>query len=416
MNTTPDAPGQRKVLTVVVAFLGWMCAGVQMGTLPLASLSVSRDLMGDAFDKDTSAVWFGYFTAALSLGAATGGILLGWLGDRCGRARAMGVSILCYTVFAGACAFVKTQEQLLVLRFLAGLGVGGMWPNGVSLVSEVCPDVSRPWMAGLIGTSANVGMLVISLMSRMWTVTPENWRWLFLASAAPAIVGIVALALVPESPKWLATRNNPHQKTDTPMRELFHPALRRTTIIGILLASIPLVAAWSSGRWLTPWADAIAGAEHPGYKATTQACWASGAAVGSFFGAQVASMFGRRLTYFLISLGSVSLTFFIFWFLRPLHPAFLPMVVVQGLIATLFFGWLPLCLPELFPTRVRASGTGLSYNFGRFAVAGGVLTAGALTSFFGGYSKAGAIMGLVYGLGMIVIWFAPDTTGKKLED
>jgi hypothetical protein len=93
------------------------------------------------------------------------------------------------------------------------------------------------------------------------------------------------------------------------------------------------------------------------------------------------------------------------------------MVFVQGLVSTLFFGWLPLCLPELFPTRVRASGAGLSYNFGRFLVAGAVLAAGALTSAFDGdYAKAGAIMGSIYGLGMVVIWFAPDTTGKKLED
>ncbi len=86
-------------------------------------------------------------------------------------------------------------------------------------------------------------------------------------------------------------------------------------------------------------------------------------------------------------------------------------------IASLFFGWLPLCLPELFPTRVRATGAGLSYNFGRFLVAGAVLAAGALTHFFGGhYAKAGAIMGLIYGLGMIAIWFSPDPTGKRLAD
>ena len=141
------------------------------------------------------------------------------------------------------------------------------------------------------------------------------------------------------------------------------------------------------------------------------------AALGSFAGGQIASLLGRRLTYFLISLFSTALTVGIFMFLKPLEPAFLPMVFIQGLIATLFFGWLPLCLPELFPTRVRASGAGLSYNFGRFLVAGAVLAAGALTSAFGGdYAKAGAIMGTIYALGMVVIWFAPDTTGKKLED
>jgi MFS family permease len=406
-----------RYVAITVAFLGWMCAGIQMGTLPIASLSISKDLLGAAFSPPEAAVWFGRFTAALSLGAACGGIFLGWLGDRIGRARAMAVSILCYTGFAGAAGFAQTQEQLLVLRFLAGMGVGGMWPNGVSLVAEIWPDVSRPFLAGVMGTSANCGMLLISLVGKHWQITPESWRWLLFVSATPAVVGLAALRVVPESPKWLATRGGAVKRTDAPMRELFSPGLLRVTLVGIALASIPLIAAWSAGRWLTPWADQVAGAANPRYKADTQAAWAFGAAVGSFFGGQIASLLGRRLAYFLISLGSVVLTCGIFVFLRPLDPKFLPMVFVQGLVSTLFFGWLPLCLPELFPTRVRASGAGLSYNFGRFLVAGAVLAAGALTSAFDGdYAKAGAIMGSIYGLGMVVIWFAPDTTGKKLED
>ena len=408
---------QGRFIAITVAFLGWMCAGVQMGVLPIASLSISKDLMREAFSPPDAAVWFGRFTAALSLGAACGGIFLGWLGDRIGRARAMAVSILCYTGFAGAAGCAQSQEQLLVLRFLAGMGIGGMWPNGVSLVAEIWPDVSRPVLAGVMGTSANCGMLLISLVGRTWNITPESWRWLLFVSATPALVGLAALWIVPESPKWLATRGAAATKTDTPMRELFSPALLRVTLVGIALASIPLVAAWSAGRWMTPWADSVAGATNPGYKADTQAAWAFGAALGSFAGGQIASLLGRRLTYFLISLFSTALTVGIFMFLKPLEPAFLPMVFIQGLIATLFFGWLPLCLPELFPTRVRASGAGLSYNFGRFLVAGAVLAAGALTSAFGGdYAKAGAIMGTIYALGMVVIWFAPDTTGKKLED
>ncbi len=417
MSSADPSSRARKVLTVCVAFLGWMGAGVQMGAMPIASLSVSRHFMEGAFRPEVAAAWFGYFTAALSLGAAVGGILLGWAGDRWGRARAMAASILCYACFSAGCAAARSQEELVVLRFLTGLGIGGMWPNGVSLVSEVLPDLSRPWMAGVIGTSANVGMLLISQVGRMVDITAESWRWLFLAAAAPAVVGLVAWWAVPESPRWAATRHRPKAEAETPWRELLAPPLRRATLVGILLASIPLIAAWSAGRWLTPWADAVAGAAHPGFKATTQATWAAGAAIGSLLGAQVAVLLGRRRAYFLVSLASVTLTCGIFHFLHPLHGAFLPMVFVQGLIATLFFGWLPLCLPELFPTRVRASGTGLSYNFGRFIVAGGVLTTGELTRYFGGdYARAGAIMGMIYALGMVVIWFAPPTLGRKIED
>lgn len=416
-SATPVQSRYARYSAVIVAFLGWMCAGVQMGTLPIASLSISQDLMGAAYDAKAAARWFSYYTAALSLGAAIGGIGLGWLGDRIGRAKGMAASILCYTVFAGLCYFVRTQEELLVLRFLAGLGIGGMWPNGVSLVAEVWPDVSRPFLAGVMGTSANLGMFIISQIGLHWLITPDSWRWLLLVSASPAIVGLAAFWIVPESAKWLATRNQASHRTATPMRELFRPPLLRVTIAGILLASIPLIAAWSAGRWLTPWADHEAGRIDPGYKARTQAYWAFGATIGSFLGGQLANWLGRRLAYFLISLCSMVLTCGIFLLLKPREPLFLPMVFIQGLVATLFFGWLPLCLPELFPTRVRASGAGMSYNFGRFFVAVGVLFAGALTEFFDGdFAKAGAIMGSIYGLGMLVIWIAPDMTNRKLED
>lgn len=416
-QTSPTVTNAGRYLAVTVACLGWLCAGVQLGTLPIASLSISQDLMGAAYDAKAAGRWFSFYTAALSLGAAIGGIGLGWLGDRCGRTKAMAASIFCYSIFAGAGGFAQTQEQLAVLRFLTGLGIGGMWPNGVALVSEVCPDVSRPFLAGVMGAAFNLGMFLVSQVSLVWQITPESWRWLLFLSAAPAVVGMAALWVVPESPKWLALRGEEQARPSAPMRELFNPPLLRVTIAGILLASIPLIAAWSAGRWLTPWADSVAGKTDPGYKASTQAYWAFGATVGSFLGGQIANWLGRRLTYFLISLGSVVLTCGIFLFLKPLEPLFLPMVLVQGFVATLFFGWLPLCLPELFPTRVRASGAGMSYNSGRFLVAGGVLLAGALTEFFGGdFAKAGAIMGTIYGLGMVVIWFAPDTTGKKLED
>ncbi|MBI5802043.1 MAG: MFS transporter [Verrucomicrobia bacterium] len=416
-QTQPTVTTTGRYLVVTVAFLGWLCAGVQLGTLPIASLSISQDLLGAAYDVKAAGRWFSYYTAALSLGAAIGGIGLGWLGDRWGRTKAMAASIFCYSLFAGAGGFAQTQEQLAVLRFLTGLGIGGMWPNGVALVSEVWPDVSRPFLAGVMGAAFNLGMFLISQVGLAWQITSESWRWLLFISAVPSIVGMVALWVVPESPKWLALRGSAQGTTIAPMRELFSPPLLRVTLAGILLASIPLIAAWSAGRWLTPWADSVAGKTDPGYKASTQAWWAFGATVGSFLGGQIANWIGRRLAYFLFSLGSVVLTCGIFLFLKPQEPLFLPMVLVQGLVATLFFGWLPLCLPEMFPTRVRASGAGMSYNFGRFLVAVGVLLAGALTQFFGGdFAKAGAIMGIIYGLGMVVIWFAPDTTGKKLED
>ncbi|HEY6166530.1 MAG TPA: MFS transporter [Verrucomicrobiae bacterium] len=407
-----------RLWVLFVAFAGLVFAGVQLGLMPLAALSVAKSLLGDAFTPGLAGDWFARYTAAMMLGGAFGGIALGALGDRIGRAQATAVCVLVYSLAGGAGAFVTSQEQLLVLRFLAGFGVGGMWPNGVALVAESWSNASRPMVAGIAGTGLNVGIFCVSQLGRAKQVTPDAWRWLLELSGASVLLGVVAPFFVPESPKWLAARAAGRAtKAAAPTRELFRPPLLRRTLIGIALGAIPLIGAWAASKWMIPWADAVGGTVHPGLKASTQQWWALGAILGSFFGAHLANLLGRRVTYFLISLGSVTLTCGIFGLLKPLDAAFLPLVFAQGFVSTLFFGWLPLYLPELFPTRVRATGAGIAYNFGRFASAAGIFAAGAFMAWSGGdYARVGIVTGLIYALGMVVVWWAPDTGGKPLED
>lgn len=405
-----------RVAVLCAAFGGLLFDGFELGLMPLASLSVSKDLLGDGYTPTLGGDWFARFTAALMLGAAIGGILLGSLGDRIGRARAMGVSILFYSVFAGLGAWVHTQEQMLALRFMVGLGVGGVWPNAVALVAECWPDRARPTVAGLMGVAINTGILLLSQIAQFWSLTADSWRWLFKLAAAPAALGLLVLFVLPESPAWLAAQSaRKEKKRATPVRELFRSPLLRITLTGIMLGSIPLVGAWAASKWMIPWADQIGGVTQPDYKAMTQGWWASGAILGSFAGGQIAGLLGRRRSYFLISLGSLALTIAMFQLTAPLQPSFFPIVFAQGFVATLFFGWLPLYLPELFPTHVRATGSGISYNVGRFATAGGVLAAGLLFTAFGGsYPAVGTAAAMIYGLGMIAIWWAPDTSRRSL--
>jgi MFS transporter, SHS family, sialic acid transporter len=405
-----------RLAVLSAAFGSLLFDGFELGLMPLASLSVTQDLLGADYTPTLGGDWFARYTAALMLGAAIGGIVLGGLGDRIGRARAMGVSVLFYSVFAGLGAWVQSQEQMLVLRFVVGLGVGGVWPNAVALVAECWPDKARPTVAGLMGAAINTGILMLSQVAQQWSVTAESWRWLFHLAGAPAVLGLIVLFMLPESPSWLASRGEGAiQKRPAPLRELFRGPLLRITLVGIMLGSIPLVGAWAASKWMIPWADKIGGATQADYKALTQGWWAFGAILGSVAGAQIANLLGRRAAYFLISLGSLVLTFAMFQFTAPLRSSFFPIVFAQGFVATLFFGWLPLYLPELFPTHVRATGAGISYNVGRFATAGGVLAAGILFSVFGGdYATVGAAAAFIYGLGMIAIWWAPDTSRKSL--
>ena len=417
MNGSTSSPLSRGARMAVLAasFLGLIFDGVELGLMPIASLSVSRNLLGANFTPTLGGDWFARFTAALMLGAAIGGIALGNLGDRIGRSRAMAVSILFYSVFAAMGAWARTQEQILALRFLVGLGVGGMWPNGIALVSECWPSASRPLVSGLMMAGLNAGILILSQLARLWPITPESWRWVFGLSGTPAVLGLVVLVALPESPRWLASRGVSRQAA--PLRDLFRPDLIRITLMSIVISVIPMLGAWAASMWMIPWADAVAGSAHAGYKAATQGWWALGATLGSFAGAQFASRIGRRASYFLISLGAASLTLAMFRLTAPLRPSFHPVVFAQGFVSTLFFGWLALYLPELFPTRVRATGSGLAYNSGRFGTAVGVLLAGILFASQGGdYRRVGAICSLIYAAGAVAIWWAPNTSQVLFDD
>jgi SHS family sialic acid transporter-like MFS transporter len=328
----------------------------------------------------------------------------------------MGISILWYSVFTGLSYLVTTPLQMCVMRFVACMGIGGMWPCGVALVSEAWDDVSRPTLAGLIGTSANLGIALLSIIvkqigkiSPAYELTPDSWRWIFVLGAIPTGLGIFVLVAVPESTRWLAGRSAA-AKQISPLSEVLRPPLLKSTLSGIALGTIPLLGAWGSQKWILPWAGQV-GAQigQESLKADTQTCWAVGAAIGSLCGGWLATLFGRRTTYFLVSLFSLMLSQAIFGLLDPTQGwRFLVPVFVLGLVATVYFGWLPLFLPELFPTRVRATGSGVS------AVV--VLTiSGFVAQMQSNYAHIGSITSWIYVGGMIVILLVPKTA-ESLDD
>lgn len=439
-----------RYLILAAAFLGWAFSGVQMSLTSLVARSATIDFLQHGQVATESALsweqlfvtsrsaetathskseqneilkrlaprWAAWYNSGFLLGAATGGLLLGWLGDRAGRVKAMGLSIVWYSLFAGLGYLAVTPEQLLALRFLSAMGVGGMWPSGVSLASEAWSDVSRPMLSGLIGTAANVGIVLMGAIGMVEDITPDSWRWTMLVGGAPLLLGVLVWMVVPESPSWLAARHQ-HKAAGTSVSALdvFRPPLLKLTLLGIALGAIPLLGGWGVTQWFIFWSDKVMGTADPKAKALTTIMRAGGGAIGSLLGGWIANLCGRRLTYFMISLITLALAEYSYFTLAPGDAQYQPMVFAIGFVSTIFFGWLPLYLPELFPTHARATGSGVSFNFGRILTAAGVLGTGALTSFYReDYAAAGRITSLVYALGMIVILFAPDTTGKKLKE
>jgi MFS family permease len=413
MSSAPDAPAPLsawgRVAVLTASFLGLVFDGFELGLMPVASISVTKSLMGAAYTPAAGGDWFARYTAALMLGAAIGGIVLGRFGDRQGRSRGLGVSILLYSLCAAAGALVTSQEQMLLLRFLVGLGIGGVWPNGIALVAESWPTASKATVSGVMAAGINVGILLLSQCGRIWPITPESWQWLFQLAGLPALLGIIVLVALPESPQWLAGHGaRAAEARPGPPPGLFGPQLRRTTLTAVVLASIPMVGAWSASKWMIPWADVIAGPSDPSYKAVTQGWWAAGSLVGSFVGAYLVGWLGRRASYLAISVGATAATLAMFNLTAPLEPWFRQLVCLQGFVATLFFGWLAVWLPAIFPLEVRAAGSGLAYNAGRFVTAAGVLMAGTLFTALGDdYVRVGSVCSLVYALGTVAIWLVP---------
>ena len=228
MSRQATAFGRNAAL--VAAVLGWLFDGFEMGLFPLIGGPAIKDLLGAGAAPGATDKWFGAIIAVFLVGAATGGVLFGWLGDVIGRVRAMSLSIFTYAVFTGLCGLATEAWHVAVLRFIASLGMGGEWSLGVALVNELWPGKSRAVTAGLIGAAANVGFLLVAILSLglggmidgargvlLGLGLPETtvasllansaWRLLMISGALPALLIFLIRMGVPESDKWQAEKD-----------------------------------------------------------------------------------------------------------------------------------------------------------------------------------------------------------------
>ena len=218
---------------------------------------------------------------------------------------------------------------------------------------------------------------------------------------------------VPESPRW---QHAIEQAPAARIKDIFGPGLARTTILATCFGAVALLGTWGSVQWLPNWAHDLSGKQAEA-RAYTQICSALGAVIGSVAAAYLAQWTNRRRTYFGLALGSLLVCGYLFRMPQQFDNTFLLLVLLAGCMTASFYGWLPLYLPELFPTRIRATGQGFAYNFGRVLAAAGTLASGQLLNHFGqDYARTGAVTSLVYLVGMVLIWFCPETKGRPLPE
>lgn len=400
-------------LVLWASFLGWLFDGYEQGLFSVIARPALHDVLGGAADARIGP-WMGHITACFLIGAAVGGIAFGWLGDRIGRVRAMSLSILTYSLITGLGYFAQTAWQLAIIRAVSALGMGGQWALGVALVMECWPERWRPMLAGVMGAAANIGFLLVGVVAQVYPVTSHSWRWMLLVAALPALLVVFLTLFTPESERW---RQAVKCARIAPIREVFGATLRWRTILGIAIASVALIGTWGSVQWLPIWADQLVQGHVLSAKANTQIVVAFGAVCGALVAPLIGARLGRRPAYFLLCLLSLVLCAILFRTITGYGPGFLLLSFAVGAATASFYGWFPLYLPELFPTRVRATAQGTCYNSGRVLAAVGAEAQGGLVRHYNGsYAHAGAVVTIVYLLGMGLIWLAPETRGKRLPD
>lgn len=506
-------------MALAAALLGWMFDGAEMGIFSLVGRSAMKDLLGEP-EEGIIAFYFAVILAFFLVGAATGGVLFGWLGDRIGRVRAMTLSVLTYAVFTGLCGLVSmplnlglfelpSVWQLGLLRFIASLGMGGEWSLGVALVMEIWPNKSRAFMAGLIGAAANVGYLLVGLVglglksvlaeialglgsmgfseTTVASLTAyQGWRVMMILGTLPALLTFFIRLFVPESERWKheqasgktshwATRDllgvvvgamgpcliiylwsNPWSNSVRLLGSVVglcvatagysYPVMRylsrqassaegdgqrwqptfRRMLLAAGLAGVALLGTWGAAQWAPNWADKLTHSDlAQGAKYYTQMASAIGAILGTILAALAGDWFGRRIAYTLLCITSLASILLLYQGPAEYGTLFLGRTFLTGVCTASFYGWLPLYLPELFRTNVRATGQGFGFNFGRIIAAIGTLQGSKLFeheitlfghTFEAGYPTVCSGMGLVYLVGIVLIWFAPETRGKPLPD
>ncbi|MDA7627163.1 MFS transporter, partial [Verrucomicrobia bacterium] len=277
------------------------------------------------------------------------------------------------------------------------------------------PERLRPLMAGIIGAAANFGFLLIAAVSKAKEVTTDSWRWMWLVGILPALLVFFIRLFVPESERWKASISK--NKNNQPLKEVFSKKLIKNTCLAICFSSIALIGTWGSVQWIPVWVDQMVGDTLPTAKSDVGMLSAMGAIIGCLAGPLIGGGIGRRPAFFMLCLSSLLVCGALYRSGIEYGAAFKFLVFLTGMTTAAFYGWFPLYLPELFPTRSRATGQGVGYNSGRIFAAFGAIAGGQLVvAFDGDYARMGSMITLIYLAGMLMIWVAPETKGRPLPE
>ena len=413
-------------LVLGTAWLGWVFDSMDATIYALVLTPALRDLLpksaGGGVAADAIGWYGGIIFAIFLVGWAAGGMLFGVLADRLGRTRTLVFTILIYAAFTGLAALSATWWQLAVYRFLTALGIGGEWAAGAALVAEVWPEDKRARAAGVLQSAWAAGFLLAAVANLL--LRAHSWRWLFVAGVAPAAIAVLVRWGIREPERWLRVRAQ-EQAAPGPrgsrLAELFQPRHRRATLVGTGLAFVAVFGLWGATNWTPtlvaglPGLRGLAPARLTALVSYATMTLNAGALAGYLVFGPLAERWGRRPVFALMCVGSLVLL--PVTFLTPCSYAqVLVLLPLLGFFNNGIFGGFPIYLPELYPTRIRATGAGFCFNAGRVLAASGPFLTGFLVTALGGFGRAASAIGLIYLAGLAILLAAPETKGRPLPE
>jgi MFS family permease len=416
--------------------LGWMFDGYETYALILTVGVALRQLL-DPSQYSAIPIYAGTVIGITLLGWGIGGLIGGVLADYIGRKRTMIFAILAYSLMTGLSALSWDWISFAVLRFLVGIAIGSEWATGTSITAELWPDRARGKGAGLMQCGLGIGFFLASLV---WvfvsTFGPNSWRYMYLLGVLPGLFCLWIRRGIPESPLWERSSQqrkaaqarkrrgakldaNDQALTRFTLVELFaDPKVRRRTVIIFLMSLTTTLAWWGISSWVPPFVASVAAkAGLPGgiWAGYTGMAYNAGAIAGYISLGFLADRFGRKPIAMAFFAAAFVMTPVLFLWTSDLDMLLLA-AAVNGFFTLGQYSWMPVWMPELFPTSVRATGVAFGFNAPRFVAFVGPLIAGTLIADFGGFGNAAVTVSFIYVVGFLAAIFLPETRGKPLPD
>jgi MFS family permease len=393
--------------SLIAASLGWMLDSFDVMLYALVLLAVRNDL---GIDAPTA----GALQSYTLLASAAGGLLFGLLADKWGRTRALMLSVLMYSVFTAACGFAQTVAQLAVFRIFLGFGMGGEWASGAALVSETWSERDRGKALGFMQSSWAIGYALAAIVA--WLVQDVlgfGWRAVFFAGVLPALYAFWVRRSVEEPAMWTAQRAAPSRVS---LREAMGGPMLRITLAVTLMNACTMFAWWGLNLWIPSYLRAAPASGGIGLSNAAMNWFIVVMQVGMWFGyvtfGYVSDAVGRRKTYigYLVIAAGLVLAYAYTstpWMLLALGP-------VVAFFGTGYFSGFGAVTAELYPTAVRATAQGITYNIGRVASAAAPWVVGGLVQ-TNGYPAALSITAGAYLLAAAFWFLIPETKGRGIK-